>query len=184
MRCTIVPLGVVLASFCLTPTLAFAQDEQPVDADEDLRIDLLELARQKAAEEEAADTQYRPELTAEEVIELADGTYGPPKPKPCPKPKDGEIVVCGKRDTDYSEFRVKSNTELGVKDNDGLPRAEDIAGIAGPGIFTGKPTFSGVCGIGLNPCPGEVMLIDLDAIPEAPAGSDAERIGNGEKRVD
>lgn len=138
------------------------------------RIDLLARQQQEAA------------TTAGEALEAAGDAFGPKKPKPCPKTTDpNEIVVCAAPQDD-SEFRVKSSGQLDPNDrsnNDGLPRAGDIAGIAGPGIFTGPATAGGACLPGS--CPPEMpIMIDLEAIPEAPAGSDADKIAKGELRVD
>ena len=50
--------------------------------------------------------------------------------------------------------------------------------VAGGGIFRGPATVSGQCF--LPPCPDEpALLIDVEALPEAPAGSDADRIARG-----
>lgn len=50
--------------------------------------------------------------------------------------------------------------------------------VAGGGIFRGKATVSGQCFI--PPCPPPpALLIDVEALPEAPDGSDADRIARG-----
>lgn len=105
----------------------------------------------------------------------------------CPAPPpDGsagpEIVVCGEPfdDSPYyysgsaeaAENRYAEETAFA-----GEMRPPDVAG---PGIFTGPPTVSGLCGFIFNPCPPTVpVLIDVTALPAAPAGSDADRIAQG-----
>ena len=50
--------------------------------------------------------------------------------------------------------------------------------VAGPGIFRGPATVSGLCLI--PPCPKEpALIIDIESLPEAPPGSDADRIARG-----
>lgn len=94
--------------------------------------------------------------------------------------KQGEITVCA---PDEDEFRVKSSADLDPDSaaalNDGRLHTPDVAG---GGIFKGKSTMSGMCMI--PPCPPEQpYLIDLSSIPEAPAGSDADKIAKGEMRA-
>ena len=118
--------------------------------------------------------------TAEETVARARALYGPPTPEQedaCPEPSvEGEIVVCATYD-DPEQFRVESSSDIDptVNMDSGAPRAPDVAGA---GIFTGPPTVSGLCLI--PPCPPPpALIIDLEAIPEAPAGSDADRVGRG-----
>ncbi|MCJ2181479.1 hypothetical protein MTR62_01965 [Novosphingobium sp. 1949] len=94
--------------------------------------------------------------------------------------RKGEIVVCA---PDEEENRVESSADLDptgkAGTDDGRLTPPDVAG---DGIFKGKATASGMCFIG--PCPrAQPLLIDLGAIPEAPAGSDADKIAKGEMRV-
>ncbi|MXO91263.1 hypothetical protein [Pontixanthobacter aquaemixtae] len=122
--------------------------------------------------------QDRP-ITAEQVIKNAEAAYGPPAPKPkCEEATGDEIVVCAE-EQDQSQFRVKSSSELDPTSeeaiDDGVPRAPDVGG---PGIFTGPATVGGLCFI--PPCPKEAaLIIDVTALPEAPPGSDADRIARG-----
>lgn len=97
----------------------------------------------------------------------------------------GEIVVCrelevptdqlysGSREAwlrDYAERTQGANT---------LPPPD----VAGPGIFRGEPTLSGLCFI--PPCPKDpALLIDVEAIPPPPEGSDAERVAQGLQPVE
>ena len=145
---------------------------EPINAGPPEKIDLL-AERQKA-------------VSAQEALESADDAYGPRKPRPCPKSSDpNEIIVCAAPQDD-SEFRVLSSGELDpnhANNRDGIPSAADIPGIAGPGIFTGPATVGGLCTPGSCPPPMPIM-IDLKEIPEAPAGSDADLVAKGEKRLD
>ena len=94
--------------------------------------------------------------------------------------RQGEIVVCA---PDEDEFRVPSSADEdptgAAGTDDGRLRAPDVAG---DGIFKGKATASGMCLV--PPCPPEQpLLIDLSQIPEAPAGSDADKVAKGEMRA-
>lgn len=94
----------------------------------------------------------------------------------------GEIVVC-RQIRDQSEYRYSQEaagdgpSRQEQIDNFGLPKGLP-ADFAGPGIFRGKPTAGGGCLPGSCPPPAAI-IIDLEAIPEAPPGSDADRIGRG-----
>lgn len=127
-------------------------------------------------------SQDQPPVTVDQVVQSAQKAYGPPPPQPaCAPQADNEIVVCA-REQDNSLFRVKSSSELDPESkdavDDGLPRAPDLSG---PGIFTGPATVGGLCIPGLQKCPPPpALMIDLTALPEAPEGSDADKIGKGE----
>lgn len=55
---------------------------------------------------------------------------------------------------------------------------EQPVDVAGGGIFRGDATIGGMCLI--PPCPPEAaLMIDVEALPEAPEGSDADRIARG-----
>ncbi len=92
----------------------------------------------------------------------------------------GEIVVCRQLGDDpdnyYSgsreEARRRYAEETAFKND---PQTPDVAG---GGIFRGPATISGQCFI--PPCPDEpALIIDVEALPEAPPGSDADRIARG-----
>ena len=97
----------------------------------------------------------------------------------------GEIVVCRELEvpTDqlYSGSReawLKAYAER-TQNASTLPPPD----VAGPGIFRGPPTVSGLCFI--PPCPKDAALIvDVEAIPPPPEGSDAERVAQGLKPVE
>lgn len=99
-------------------------------------------------------------------------TAVPPRPR-CDGGSEGEIVVCAA--TDSRRYRVPST----IESNPGS-RAALRTGIPAPpqldrGSCKGQPG----CIVG-GYTPPAVYAIDLKAIPEAPAGSDADRIGKGE----
>jgi hypothetical protein len=97
----------------------------------------------------------------------------------------GEIVVCRELPADTSQL-YSGSREAWLKDyaertqNAGTIPPPDVAG---PGIFRGQPVISGLCFI--PPCPKEAALIvDVEAIPPPPEGSDAERVAQGLKPVE
>lgn len=97
----------------------------------------------------------------------------------------GEIVVCRELPADTSQL-YSGSREAWLKDyaertqNAGTIPPPDVAGA---GIFRGPPTVSGLCFI--PPCPKDAALIvDVEAIPLPPEGSDAERVAQGLKPVE
>lgn len=144
-------LGVVISAFALAPA-ALAQDR--------------------------TDRQ----VTAEEAFEDYRELYGPPEPEPevsadCDDPVGDEIVVCAALE-EQSQFRVPSRLDRG--DNSNLKWDYEPPDVAGPGIFKGKATASG-CVKGLTCPPPPAYIFDITALPEAPPGSDADKIAKGEK---
>lgn len=115
-------------------------------------------------------------ITAEQAVETAKNAYGPPteeKKSKCPAPEPGgPIVVCAELE-EQSQFRVKSTEELdphAVRDI--VPRAPDME-THYPGPVVARGCF-------IPPCPPPMAkIIDLKAIPEAPPGSDADRVAHG-----
>lgn len=85
----------------------------------------------------------------------------------------GEIVVCRKL-VDNSE-RLAGSYEAWLADYGELSKnfnAIPAPDVAGAGIFRGEPTVSGLCFI--PPCPKDAaLLIDVEALPPPPVGSDA-----------
>jgi hypothetical protein len=97
----------------------------------------------------------------------------------------GEIVVCRELPADTSQL-YSGSREAWLKDygqrtqNAGTLPPPDVAG---PGIFRGPATVSGLCFI--PPCRRDAALIvDVEAIPPPPQGSDAERVAQGLKPVE
>lgn len=86
--------------------------------------------------------------------------------------RQGEIVVCG---ADRGEqWRVPSTADSDPASRQGqdtgVPRAPDVSGL---------PDCSRGC-IGFGRVPPPVYVVDFSKLPEAPAGSDADRIAKGE----
>ncbi|WP_338446684.1 hypothetical protein V5F89_02480 [Pelagerythrobacter marensis] len=119
----------------------------------------------------------------DEAFEAARETYGPPPPSPpqpdCKQPEGNEIVVCARLE-EQSQFRIRSDEDAedeyaAATMNKGNPQAPDVAG---PGIFRGPASVSGLCLI--PPCPAPpAYMVDFEELPEAPPGSDAERAARG-----
>lgn len=123
----------------------------------------------------AAATVATPVASAEQVLERARSFYAVEHAEPetiCPDSTDDEIVVCRQID-DPDQYRVPSDTDRGVV-KDAVPRAPDLEPKYG-GVVVAKGCF-------IPPCPRPMpLMIDLKSIPEAPPGSDADRIARGEK---
>jgi hypothetical protein len=92
----------------------------------------------------------------------------------------GEIVVCRELEVDTSQL-YSGSREAWLKDY--AERTQNVGtlptpDVAGPGIFRGPATVSGLCFI--PPCPKDpALIIDVEAIPPPPEGSDAERVAQG-----
>jgi hypothetical protein len=92
----------------------------------------------------------------------------------------GEIVVCRQMEVDTSQFYSGSREEWLRRYAERTQGANTIPApdVAGPGIFRGPATISGLCFI--PPCPKDpALIVDVEAIPLPPQGSDAERVANG-----
>ena len=93
----------------------------------------------------------------------------------------GEIIVC-RRKADDAKYRTTSREDAENRYaletmNRGNPQTPDVAG---PGIFRGPATVSGICGIGLSKCPPPpAYMIDFSTLPPTPPGSDADRVARG-----
>ncbi|MCT2557995.1 hypothetical protein N0B51_03270 [Tsuneonella sp. YG55] len=117
-------------------------------------------------------------LTAAQAVDAAAEAYGPPdtrRKEECPPRAPGdEIVVCAQTQ-DQEQFRVRSSSDLdptGAGARGGVPRAPDV-GTVYPGAVVARGCF-------IPPCPPPMPpIIDLKAIPEAPPGSDADRVARG-----
>lgn len=109
-----------------------------------------------------------------EILDQAKAVYGVPDPRlRCrPKPGSDEIVVC----IDRGEDLVVPSTAESDPDSlaarhaldDGIPRAPQFD----RGYCAECPHFGSV--------PPPVYYIDVTALPEAPPGSDADKIAKGE----
>lgn len=155
------------------PSSGFAQERVPID----IEPVVSELpAAQSEDEDKPVDLQARSKridtATAAQVKECEDALEA--------GEISGEIVVCRRLEND-NEHRFSGSHEAWLKDY-----AERTQGfntipapdVAGAGIFRGAPTFGGMCF--LPPCPtGPALIVDFEALPDAPAGSDADRIARG-----
>ncbi|WP_156840775.1 hypothetical protein [Novosphingobium aquimarinum] len=89
----------------------------------------------------------------------------------------GEIVVCAQDD---SRFRAQSTSDVDPLSSQAL----NDGSIRPPDLEPKYPGFTAARGCFIPPCPkGPAYFVDLEAIPDAPAGSDADLIGRGEKRA-
>ena len=83
-----------------------------------------------------------------------------------------DIVVCAPSDPDENRLPLRGELESARSTNDGLPRAPRFD----RGSCKGQP---GCVSFGSVPPP--VYYVDVKDLPEAPVGSDAQMIGDGEK---
>ena len=112
-------------------------------------------------------------VTADTIIDDSEPVVGPPLPPECePDPLQNRVVICAPRDN--AKFRIQDGPDWRTVDMKGdTPRAPDTFGIPNHGMVVGRGCF-------IPPCPPEQpIIIDLDAIPEAPPGSDADRVARG-----
>ena len=83
----------------------------------------------------------------------------------------GEIVVCAPRDRANERYPGREQLDSVKSTRDGIPRAPDFA----------KPSCKGQPGcVSFGKVPPPMIFIDVKALPEAPAGSDADLIAKGE----
>ncbi|WP_130002762.1 hypothetical protein [Qipengyuania thermophila] len=121
-----------------------------------------------------------PPGSADHALAAARAAYGPaPESEPCTAQEEaaiitGEIVVCRRRATE--EHRLRGADEARRRHaaatmDAGDPRAPD----PGP-----PPCRRGAPGcVHFGRVPPRIFAIDVTALPEAPPGSDADRIARG-----
>ncbi|MEL7690245.1 hypothetical protein [Citromicrobium bathyomarinum] len=115
------------------------------------------------------------------MLEEARKTYRvdppePERPADCPEAVGNEILVCAPVESDPDRYRITSSLDKG--DDSHLSWGGEAPDVSGPGIFKGPATVGGLCFI--PPCPKDpVYVVDVAALPEAPPGSDADRIARG-----
>lgn len=92
----------------------------------------------------------------------------------------GEIVVCGGQSVPDQRITARRDAQdryaaaTAFRDDPATPD------VAGPGIFRGPATVSGICIKGVLNCPKPpALIVDVRALPQAPPGSDADRIARG-----
>jgi hypothetical protein len=89
----------------------------------------------------------------------------------------GEIVVCGALPGE--DQRITSR-EAAQDRYAAATQGRTTPDVAGPGIFRGPATVSGICLPGIFNCPRPpAVFVDVTALPQAPPGSDADRIARG-----
>ncbi|WP_295635966.1 hypothetical protein [Novosphingobium sp.] len=86
-----------------------------------------------------------------------------------------EIVVCADPDRNKRDrLPLRNETDSAKSTRTGVPRAPDLDGIKC------RPGADGVCRGNIGRAPPPIYYIDLSKIPEAPPGSDADKIAKGE----
>jgi hypothetical protein len=86
-----------------------------------------------------------------------------------------EIVVCADPDKNTRDrLPLRNETDIARSTRTGVPRAPDLDGIKC------RPGADGVCRGNIGRAPPPIYYIDLSKIPEAPPGSDADKIAKGE----
>ena len=153
-------VGAILA-FSAVP--AAAQEAEPIApptrATPPERIDLLQQSREIAAENAEGELENCSETDEATLI-------------------SGEIVVCrrARDDTAAYGFDKQAWEERYAAET----RGADPVDVAGPGIFRGPATVGNLCIPGLQKCPPPpAIVVDFAALPQPPAGSDADRIARG-----
>ena len=153
---------IVLLFLAAPATLAAQQAEPiapPMQASPPERIDLLAQSREIASENAQGELENCSETDEATLI-------------------SGEIVVCRRTpdDTAAYGFDKKAWEERYAAET----RGRDPVDTAGPGIFRGAPTVGSLCIPGLQKCPPPpAIVVDFAALPDAPPGSDADRIARG-----
>ncbi|QQN74628.1 hypothetical protein [Croceicoccus sp. YJ47] len=101
----------------------------------------------------------------------------PPAPTPCRPSSGDEIVVCAPvvRDERVASYTTRNPTSPEAR-NLGVPDVVDVDGMPPCLAFCVTSKF------GYAPPP--VYIVDFGALPDAPPGSDADRIARGEMRAD
>lgn len=119
---------------------------------------------------EAGDVSESPPSDAQ----VAANLLTPMKRERC-VPSDGEsIVVCAHNpENDRQKLPVPDNPDTSNLTADGAPRAPNVSGL--------RDCSRGCIGIGKTPVP--MYYFDIRKLPEAPAGSEADRIAKGELRA-
>ena len=86
-----------------------------------------------------------------------------------------EIVVCADPDKNNRDrLPLRNETDSARSTRTGVPRAPDVDGIKC------RQGADGVCRGNIGRVPPPIYYIDLSKIPEAPPGSDADKIAKGE----
>lgn len=92
-----------------------------------------------------------------------------------------EIVVCREiRQGDEHRYETSAEAERRYAEETAFRDAPATPDVDGPGIFKGPATVGSLCIPGLQKCPPPpALIVDVTALPQAPPGSDADRIARG-----
>ena len=89
----------------------------------------------------------------------------------------GEIVVCATIPREDQRITSREDSQRRYAE---ATMGRSTPDVAGPGIFRGPATVSGICVPGIFNCPKPTaVFVDVTALPKAPPGSDADRISRG-----
>ena len=94
----------------------------------------------------------------------------------------GEILVCRDIVEDNSHYYSgdRDSARQRYAEETQYADAPQTPDVAGDGIFRGPATVGKLCIPGLQKCPPPpALIVDVTALPEAPPGSDADRIARG-----
>ena len=154
---------VMAALLIFAPPLSGQDAVGPVDerADQPEAIDLLVKARQREIDQRRIEQCER----EQEAATISR-----------------EIVVCREILDESARYSTGDRERTQQRYAEETMFAGDLPppDVAGPGIFKGPATVGSLCIPGLQKCPPPpALMIDLSALPEAPAGSDADRIARG-----
>ncbi|GMN02311.1 hypothetical protein [Erythrobacter sp. MTPC3] len=158
MRRAALPLIAGAALLTVSAPLA-AQEEAEAD-DGNLVIDILVEPPEPPSPSEAEIRECEAEIDAARVTR--------------------EIIVCRQIVENPNDYYSGSRADARRNYAEETVFAGTIAApdVAGEGIFRGEPSISGLCFF--PPCPKDpALMIDVEALPEAPSGSDADRIAQG-----
>lgn len=92
----------------------------------------------------------------------------------------GEIVVCGAAPSQDQRLGTRGDAQRRYAERTAFRDAPATPDVAGAGIFRGPATVGGLCVKGIFNCPKPpALIIDVTKLPQAPPGSDADRIARG-----
>lgn len=148
-------VGAVALALAVSPP-AVAQDRQTATPPD--RIDLTITQEPRASSEAECQRQREAAIVSGEIIACGN------RPTEGPDPSFGSREDARNR---YAERTMNKGT---------LPPPD----VAGAGIFRGPATVGGICVKGIFNCPKPpALIVDVTALPQAPPGSDADRIARG-----
>jgi hypothetical protein len=164
-----------LAGFCVI---------QPVAAQDDADMTGSPAGKDRGEKADESDGAREPTRPMNIMITVPTGEVNEAQMRECEDEEEastisGEIIVC-RRTGSNAENRFSSGKDAQRRyaEETAFKGAPGTPDVAGEGIFRGPATVSGACFV--PPCPGEApLIIDIESLPEAPAGSDADRIARG-----